>query len=77
MPGWDSVKKLGTSFCRPCAMIMNENGEYFAADGYGNDAVHKFRADRSYEKSWGGPDRSRGSFGWSMIFVWMTGAVFG
>lgn len=73
----DSVKKLGTPFCRPCAMIMNENGEYFAADGYGNDAVHKFRADRSYEKSWGGPDRSRGSFGWSMIFVWMTGAVFG
>ena len=58
----DSVKKLVTPFCRPCAMIMNENGEYFAADGYGNDAVHKFRADRSYEKSWGGPGQEPGKF---------------
>lgn len=58
----DSVKKMGSPFCRPCAMVMNQAGEYFAADGYGNDAVHKFHADGSYAFSWGGPGREPGCF---------------
>lgn len=58
----DSVRKLGTPFCRPCAMVMNEKGEYFAADGYGNDAVHRFRPDGTLERSWGGPGSKPGKF---------------
>lgn len=58
----DSVRKLGTPFCRPCAMVMNDQGEYFAADGYGNDAVHKFDANGSYAFSWGGPGGEPGGF---------------
>ena len=58
----DSVRKLGTPFCRPCAMVMNDQGEYFAADGYGNDAVHKFDANGSYAFSWGGPGGELGRF---------------
>ena len=58
----DSVRKLGTPFCRPCAMVMNDQGEYFAADGYGNDAVHKFDANGSYAFSWGGPGGKPGKF---------------
>jgi len=58
----DSVKKLGTPFCRPCCMVMNQEGEYFAADGYGNDAVHRFKADGSYDMSWGGPGKEPGKF---------------
>lgn len=58
----DSVKKMGSPFCRPCAMVMNEDGEYFAADGYGNDAVHRFKADGSYDISWGGPGKEPGRF---------------
>lgn len=58
----DSVRRLGTPFCRPCAMVMNEQGEYFAADGYGNAAVHRFRQDGSYDCSWGGPGNEVGQF---------------
>lgn len=58
----DSVRKLGTPFCRPCSMVMNTKGEYFAADGYGNAAVHKFAADGSYSFSWGGPGAEPGHF---------------
>lgn len=58
----DSVRKLGTPFCRPCSMVMNPQGEYFAADGYGNDAVHKFKADGTYDMSWGGPGNEPGHF---------------
>jgi len=58
----DSVRKLGTPFCRPCAMVTNRQGEYFAADGYGNDAVHKFNRDGSFAFSWGGPGQEPGQF---------------
>lgn len=58
----DSVRKLGTPFCRPCSMVMNAEGEYFAADGYGNAAVHRFRADGTYDFSWGGPGNEPGKF---------------
>lgn len=58
----DSIVRIGKPFCRPCAMVMNDKGEYFAADGYGNAAVHKFAADGSYLTSWGGPGQEYGRF---------------
>lgn len=58
----DSIQKLGTPFCRPCCMVMNQEGEYFAADGYGNAAVHKFQKNGTYDFSWGGPGNEPGKF---------------
>lgn len=58
----DSVKKMGTPFCRPCNMVMDAEGKYYAADGYGNDAVHRFGTDGMHELSWGGPGREPGKF---------------
>lgn len=55
----DSIRRRGLPFCRPCGMIMTPNGEYFAADGYGNCAVHHFNADGAYVKSWGAPEDFR------------------
>ena len=58
----DSIRKIGKPFCRPCAMVMDSKGRYYAADGYGNAAVHRFAADGHYECSWGGPGKSAGKF---------------
>jgi hypothetical protein len=58
----DSICKIGKPFCRPCSMIVTRSGEYFAADGYGNCAVHKFNSDGNYAFSWGGPGKEPGHF---------------
>ena len=58
----DSIRRLGLPFCRPCSMKMSSSGQYFAADGYGNAAVHKFDKDGTYLTSWGGPGREAGKF---------------
>jgi len=50
----DTITRLGRPFNRPCCMQQALTGEYFAADGYGNCAVHKFDKDGRYVKSWGG-----------------------
>lgn len=55
----DSIRRRGLPFCRPCGMIMTPDGEYFAADGYGNCAVHHFDGDGTYIKSWGAPEDFR------------------
>jgi hypothetical protein len=43
-------------------MVVSDNGEMFAADGYGNAAVHKFAADGTLLKSWGAPGNGPGEF---------------
>ena len=58
----DSIQKRGTPFCRPCSMIMAGDGMYYAADGYGNCAVHRFDAQGNYLDSWGSPGEGAGSF---------------
>ncbi len=50
----DSIRRLAGPFNRPCCMAQASTGEYFAADGYGNCAVHKFDSEGRYVKSWGG-----------------------
>ena len=55
----DSIRRRGLPFCRPCSMIMTPTGEYFAADGYGNCAVHHFNAEGKYIESWGTPEEFR------------------
>ena len=51
----DTIIRLGKPFNRPCCMQQTKTGEYFAADGYGNCAVHKFDKDGNYVTSWGSP----------------------
>lgn len=58
----DSIRRRGMPFCRPCMMEINSKGEYFAADGYGNAAVHKFAEDGSYLFSFGEPGTAPGQF---------------
>ena len=55
----DSIRRRGLPFCRPCSMIMTPGGEYYAADGYGNCAIHHFDADGAYVRSWGAPEDFR------------------
>ncbi|GHS99114.1 hypothetical protein AGMMS50276_22150 [Synergistales bacterium] len=58
----DTIECAAPPFNRPCNMIIAPNGEMFAADGYGNAAVHKFMPDGTLVKSWGGPGREIGKF---------------
>lgn len=58
----DSIRRRGEPFCRPCMMVMSQKGEYFAADGYGNAAVHRFGSDGSYLSSFGEPGAAPGQF---------------
>jgi len=58
----DSIRRRGEPFCKPCSMIMDTDGRYFAADGYGNCAVHVFDSDGSLSYSWGKPGIEPGGF---------------
>ncbi|MDR1732258.1 MAG: hypothetical protein LBR61_09240 [Synergistaceae bacterium] len=58
----DTITHIAPPFNRPCHMIIAPNGEMFAADGYGNAAVHKFTPDGTLVKSWGGPGTETGKF---------------
>lgn len=58
----DSIQKRGGPFCRPCAMLLSDDGMYYAADGYGNCAVHRFDSNGNYLDSWGSPGTEPGAF---------------
>ena len=58
----DTIERAAPPFNRPCHMIVAPNGEMYAADGYGNAAVHKFTPDGTLVKSWGGPGKELGKF---------------
>ncbi len=58
----DSIKRAAGPFNRPCGMAVASTGEMFAADGYGNAAIHKFAADGTYLETWGGPGTGLGQF---------------
>ena len=58
----DTIQRAAGPFNRPCAMVAGPTGELFAADGYGNAAVHKFSAEGLHLKTWGGPGKEPGQF---------------
>jgi hypothetical protein len=58
----DSICRAGGPFNRPCHMVEASTGEMFAADGYGNAAVHKFAADGTYLETWGAPGAGLGEY---------------
>ena len=43
-------------------MTMAPDGEYYAADGYGNCVIHRFDPQRRYTASWGEPGTEPGAF---------------
>ena len=60
--GWKDVTHGGDPFNLPAGFVINEAGEIFIADGYANARVHKFAADGTLIKSWGGPGSGPGEF---------------
>ncbi len=58
----DHIRYVGKPFNSPCHMAVASTGEMFAADGYGNAAVHKFASDGTYLETWGGPGKEIGQY---------------
>ena len=57
------VKRAAGPFNRPAGRVaINQEGDVFVADGYGNARVHRFSADGSLRLSWGSPGDKPGEF---------------
>lgn len=57
-----TIKCAGPPFNKPTRMIESKSGEFFASDGYGNAAIHKFSSDGTLIKTWGGSGNGKGEF---------------
>ena len=57
VPGWD-----GTHFNQPTDVAVAPNGEFYVADGYGNNRVAKFSADGTFLFEWGERGTGAGQF---------------
>jgi len=53
---------LDAPFNHPTAAAEAADGEIYVADGYGNSSVHRFAADGTLIKTWGGPGSGPGAF---------------
>jgi DNA-binding beta-propeller fold protein YncE len=53
---------LDAPFNHPTAAAQAPDGEIYVADGYGNSSVHRFSADGSLIKTWGGQGDGPGAF---------------
>ena len=51
------VKRASGPFNLVTGVAVNETGDIFVSDGYGNSRVHKFSADGTLIKSWGSPGK--------------------
>jgi len=58
--GGVGVTRAAGPFNRPTDVCLDEHGNMFAADGYGNARVHRFDRDGTLTGSWGEPGRGRG-----------------
>ena len=55
------VEKAGEPFNLPTGVAVNEDGDIFVSDGYGNCRVHKYSADGALLASWGSPGKNNPS----------------
>ncbi|MCZ6477635.1 MAG: hypothetical protein O6851_04890, partial [Gemmatimonadetes bacterium] len=55
------VEKAGEPFNLPTGIAVNEDGDIFVTDGYGNCRVHKYSADGALLVSWGSPGKNNPS----------------
>jgi DNA-binding beta-propeller fold protein YncE len=53
---------LDAPFNHPTAAADAADGEIYVADGYGNSSVHRFAADGSLIRTWGGQGSGPGAF---------------
>ena len=53
---------LDAPFNHPTAAAEASDGEIYVADGYGNSSVHRFAADGSLIRTWGGQGSGPGAF---------------
>jgi len=53
---------LDAPFNHPTAAAEAPDGEIYVADGYGNSSVHRFAADGSLIRTWGGQGSGPGAF---------------
>ena len=53
---------LDAPFNHPTAAAEAADGEIYVADGYGNSSVHRFAADGSLIRTWGGQGNGPGAF---------------
>lgn len=47
---------------KPTAVAVSPDGSIYVADGYGQNWIHQYRADRSYVRSFGGRGQAPGRF---------------
>jgi sugar lactone lactonase YvrE len=59
---YKQVVRGAEPFNMPAGIALNDAGEIFIADGYGNARVHKFTPDGQLIKSWGQPGSGPGQF---------------
>ncbi len=57
-----TIKHAGPPFNRPTGVVVNDRGDIFVSDGYGNCRVHHFTSDGTLIKSWGEPGGWPGQF---------------
>lgn len=53
---------FGVPFNHPTDCTVNDKGEFFVSDGYGNFHVHHLNAAGELIRSWGGPGQGPGQF---------------
>lgn len=54
--------QAGRPFAMPTRAIAGPSGDIYVSDGYGQDWVHRFRADGTHVLSWGGTGSDPGQF---------------
>lgn len=54
--------RFGLPFNHPTDVAVNESGELFVSDGYGNSHIHKFSATGEHIITWGAPGVAVGEF---------------
>lgn len=57
-----SIQRAAEPFNRPTGVCVGPKGDIFVSDGYGNAAIHRFAADGTLLKTWGGPGDEPGKF---------------
>lgn len=49
-----------TMFCKPTAVAVLDNGDFFVSDGYCNSRIIKYDANGTYLTSWGRSTMTKG-----------------
>ncbi|MEH7122329.1 hypothetical protein V7127_03670 [Bacillus sp. JJ1773] len=53
---------LGVPFNHPTDVTVNDNGDFFVSDGYGNFSVHHLNSSGELINTWGIPGKGEGEF---------------